>query len=379
MSLAARWAHPEGHLWRGIVETARGVFTILIEDESDQEVDEKEYSWQVFQGHWFKDKSIKLLTSGGALTLSKAKKAALMEVRKLSGHLGKNPHPVGLGTGAQGMSLAALARKVADFNRKIRREAARFRKPNRESLTAIFLMGIPAAGKSTLTRKRYGADARYLIIDPDEIAEKLPGYSPKDPQITHGEASRLAEEQWQGALRARDRNIIFDGTGTKAEKLVRRMKEAKAAGYSTKLLYVTIPLELALRRNQERPRTVPEHIVLEKAAQINETYETVKPFADSIEEVDTTKQGNPKLSRVQRRAAQFVAQGRSRAEVQALLAAEFPEVRIAQGLTPSVRKCPNCSEAVRFNGRRTVNGRRGVLIYDCVTCGKSYAQRRHLE
>ena len=279
------------------------------------------------------------------------------------------------GEPAQGASLASLKRKVDDFNRKIRREAAHFPKPNQESLTAIFLMGIPAAGKSTLTRKRYGADARYLIIDPDEIAEKLPGHSPKDPQITHGEASRLAEEQWQGALKARDRNVIFDGTGTKAEKLVRRMKEAKAAGYRTKLLYVTIPLELALRRNQERPRTVPEHIVLEKAAQINETYETVKPFADSIEEVDTTKGTNP--SRVERRRSQLTAQGRSQAEVRALLAAEFPEARKAQGLTPSVRKCPNCSEAVRYNGRRTVNGRRGVLTYNC-QCGKTFADAEML-
>lgn len=160
---------------------------------------------------------------------------------------------------------------------------------------AVMMMGLPAAGKSTLVRKRHGADPTYLIIDPDEYSAGLPGYDPKRPELVHAEGAKLAEADWQRAIAAKDRHIIFDGTGTKAEKLVRRMKEAKAAGYRVKLLYVVVPLEVSITRNLARDRTVPESLIREKAAQINETFETVRPHADEIEVVDNSRAQNPRL------------------------------------------------------------------------------------
>ena len=388
--------------------------------------------------------------------------------------------------GAGGARLAALKKKVEAFNARILREVASSPKPNAAALTATLLMGLPAAGKSTLIRKRHGADPNYVIVDPDEIAEGLPGYDPKDPQITHAEASKLAEAKWQNVLKTRDRNIIFDGTGTKAEKLIRRAKEAKNANYHVRLLYVTVPLELSLSRNKERPRTVPEHIIIEKAAQINEAYDAVKSHVDSIEVVDNSKtpnfilpgaagmafkfarkfaRGRPKSLKEAamrglenprleiRPSGKFIREritdpktgaltahtrshrsemvqdyaestsrgkpgfysfmrtgesgkhrlilarvkGTGRMETQSILHPPSEKVMLEKrfctsvrmgrprarpnpsGEPPVMRICPKCEGPVLYNGRRTVNGRRGVLVYHCEPCGKNYAPREDVE
>ncbi len=203
------------------------------------------------------------------------------------------------------------ARKIVEaFNSKVHKQfgtgVKRVKKGKQDNpqLVAIFTMGLPAAGKSTLVKGRYGNDENWTIVDPDAIAEGLPGYDPKAPQLVHAQASKLAEEAFKYTIENKITNLVLDTTGTKADKLVRRMKEARKAGYKIRLLFVTVPLEISLARNNARDRTVPESVVLEKAAMVNEAFNTAKKTADEVEVVDNSPipmgvssnpQGNPLL------------------------------------------------------------------------------------
>jgi len=80
------------------------------------------------------------------------------------------------------------ARKIVDtFNAKVHKQfgkgvkRVKRGKQTNPQLIAIFTMGLPAAGKSTLVKGRYGNNENWTIVDPDAIAEGLPGYDPKAP------------------------------------------------------------------------------------------------------------------------------------------------------------------------------------------------------
>ena len=64
--------------------------------------------------------------------------------------------------------------------------------------------------------------------------------------------------------------------------MVRRMEQAREAGYSIEILYVKVDLEVALKRNSERERTVPEHIVIEKSRDIETSMKITSQYADKV-------------------------------------------------------------------------------------------------
>ena len=64
--------------------------------------------------------------------------------------------------------------------------------------------------------------------------------------------------------------------------MVRRMEQAREAGYSIEILYVKVDLEVALQRNSERERTVPERIVIEKSRDIETSMKITSQYADKV-------------------------------------------------------------------------------------------------
>ena len=185
-------------------------------------------------------------------------------------------------------SLTKAITSVDRFNAKLHQEYGHTTPRNPSKLTVIFTMGLPASGKSTIVQQRYGGRPDYVIIDPDAIAARLPGYDPKAPQLVHEQASAIAEEAFHKALSAKSQNIVLDKTGTKSDKLIRRVEEARKAGYLVRMMFVTVPLEVSLARNRIRKRVVPEAVIIEKGAQIHKTFEAVKPHFDEVEVIDNT-------------------------------------------------------------------------------------------
>lgn len=56
--------------------------------------------------------------------------------------------------------------------------------------------------------------------------------------------------------------IIRDGTGDDYHKIVNQKREAEAHGYDTYMIFVTTTLETSLARNRQRPRKLPDDLVI---------------------------------------------------------------------------------------------------------------------
>ncbi len=149
----------------------------------------------------------------------------------------------------------------------------------------IFMMGLPAAGKS------YWRDANLTgctIIDPDAVKETHPDYDPRNPGPLHAWSNEVCEAQFAAAIASPEGKWVVDGTGTNSDKMLRRIRQAADAGYTTHLVFVRCTLATSLRRNAARVRNVPTEIVREKARDISTAYEIVSTIAPltSIDIVD---------------------------------------------------------------------------------------------
>lgn len=149
---------------------------------------------------------------------------------------------------------------------------------------AIFMMGLPAAGKSTFARKHY---PDLAILDCDAIKESHPDYDPKNPGALHAWSKQKLAVQFAEALLA-GKDFVHDGTGTSVENLIAKMRAAQGAGFSADLVYVTVPMSVSLRRNAARPRVVPECVIREKAEQVATAFELVSREADSVQVFDNS-------------------------------------------------------------------------------------------
>jgi len=148
----------------------------------------------------------------------------------------------------------------------------------------VFTMGLPAAGKSTVAVERFGDT--HTMIDPDAIKESHPDYNPARPQDLHQWSQEVAEQMFAAAVESGDGRWVVDGTGTNAEKMVRRIKQSKAAGFTVRLVYVVCSLQTSIARNAARPRVVPVDVIIGKARDIATAFEIVAPFADTVETID---------------------------------------------------------------------------------------------
>ena len=145
-------------------------------------------------------------------------------------------------------------------------------------MKAIFMMGGPAAGKSTVRQRDY---AGLAVVDCDEIKREHPDYDEKNPSATHDWSSAEATRRFYAALGA-GVDVVFDGTGNTAEKYVAFINAAQAAGYATEVCYVATDLATALARNARRARVVPEAVVRERHARVATSFEIVSRYADGV-------------------------------------------------------------------------------------------------
>ena len=154
---------------------------------------------------------------------------------------------------------------------------------NTAANTVTFLMGLPAAGKSTWVNANLAAT--HNVIDPDAVKESHPDYDPKNPAPLHAWSKEVTEAMWVEALAQQSGKHAIDGTGTNAESMVRKINQARRAGYSIELVFVKVSLATSLERNAKRERNVPEHIIRSKALDVQTAFEIVAPYADSVIEV----------------------------------------------------------------------------------------------
>ncbi len=146
----------------------------------------------------------------------------------------------------------------------------------------VFMMGLPAAGKSTVSKAMFPEHTR---LDPDEMKEQIAGYVPARAYEVHEQSMQMFEAAFLNACASMVGQYVVDGTGVNAEAMVRRIRQAQAMGFSTKLVYVTCSLATSIERANARERKVPEYVIREKAQNIATSFEIVSAYVGEVQVV----------------------------------------------------------------------------------------------
>ena len=143
---------------------------------------------------------------------------------------------------------------------------------------AFFLAGGPGSGKSYVVRYSTGGTG-LKVVNSDDVFEKYlkdAGVSMKmgseDPRrdVLRGKAKKVTQSRKDNYLNGRI-GLIIDGTGKKYDNIAKQKAELESLGYDCYMIFVNTSIDVALERNQNRARTVPEDIVITswKAVQNN--------------------------------------------------------------------------------------------------------------
>ena len=160
-------------------------------------------------------------------------------------------------------------------------------------LKAIFLAGGPGSGKTWVTRGLYGIPKKMnfsagglklvnqdtelemllkkyfgttdLDNMPEELFADITGvdFKGKDVDMNSGMrayAKDLTKARMESYVRGR-LGVIVDGTGHKYQSIAGKKQKMEDLGYDCYMVFVNTSLEIAMQRNKERDRVVPEKIV----------------------------------------------------------------------------------------------------------------------
>ena len=135
---------------------------------------------------------------------------------------------------------------------------------------AFFLAGGPGSGKSYVVRRTTGGTG-LKIVNSDPAFEshlKKAGLSLKMPpeeferkEKVRAHAKKITAKQKINYLEGR-LGLIIDGTGKDADRIINQKASLEELGYDTYMIFVNTSLDVALKRNEERPRSLQKQIVL---------------------------------------------------------------------------------------------------------------------
>ena len=160
-------------------------------------------------------------------------------------------------------------------------------------LKCIFLAGGPGSGKSYTAKEIFGVGKSDIssvsagglkVLSSDvafEQALKKNGINPKDladiekndPNFwayiagdtgdsIRNRSKQITQKQ-QAFYEAGRLGMIIDGTGDEVLKIRNKMDKAEKLGYDCYMVFVNTSLEVAIKRNAERSRSLPESLVRE--------------------------------------------------------------------------------------------------------------------
>ena len=135
---------------------------------------------------------------------------------------------------------------------------------------AIFMAGGPGSGKSYVTRRTTGGSGLKIVNSDDafETMMKKAGLSLKMPpeeeerkDVVRGKAKTLTVKRHENFVEGR-LGLVIDSTGKDSAKIIEHKSMLEELGYDTYMIFVNTSLDVALQRNAERPRSLPEPIVV---------------------------------------------------------------------------------------------------------------------
>ncbi len=135
---------------------------------------------------------------------------------------------------------------------------------------AVFLAGGPGSGKSFIVGKTSLKALGFRLINSDDAFEKglkKAGLTTDADDIAsaQGQAVRATAKSLTGKMLARSlegrMGIVVDGTGKDYKKIKRQVDMVRKLGYGVHMIFVNTDLDTALKRNQMRPRSLPDDMV----------------------------------------------------------------------------------------------------------------------
>lgn len=134
---------------------------------------------------------------------------------------------------------------------------------------AYFLAGGPGSGKTFVTSNAFAGLGLKLVNSDDILTRYLnkEGLSLKMPEK---EKIKRDELRQKAKITTQDRldlylegrlGLIMDGTARDYVKISTHQRLFRLLGYQTIMMFINTSLDVALERNANRPRSVPENIV----------------------------------------------------------------------------------------------------------------------
>jgi len=124
---------------------------------------------------------------------------------------------------------------------------------NRENKLSIILLGAPGVGKSTfITNNILSKNRNIKIFSTDDISLTFT----KDPNVYKSNSSELNIKRLMSYIKT-GRSYIYDTTGTQKDNITNVILESKKYDYTIILIQIMGTLDLSIKQNKMRNRTVP--------------------------------------------------------------------------------------------------------------------------
>mgnify|MGYP003970420253 FL=1 len=134
---------------------------------------------------------------------------------------------------------------------------------------AFFLAGGPGSGKSFVTAGAFGgtglktvnSDAAFeRAMKKGNLSLKMPDEEEYFRNIVRAKAKMTTATQLDTYIQGR-LGLVIDATGRDLNTINSQKRQLDLIGYDSYMIFVNTSLEVALERNKNRPRTIPEYVV----------------------------------------------------------------------------------------------------------------------
>ena len=197
---------------------------------------------------------------------------------------------------------------------------------------AFFLAGGPGSGKSYVVKKTTGGTG-LKSVNSDEAFEHLlkkAGLSLKMPP-EESERKEVQRQRSKDITKARQSNylegrlgVVIDGTGKDANKILGQKSGLEELGYDTYMILVNTSLDVALQRNAERSRSIPEPIVVKSWKDVQANIgKFSNMFRAGFIVVDNNNAGEDILKEVEKRVRGLLRKKVKNTRAQSWMAAEL--------------------------------------------------------
>ena len=132
------------------------------------------------------------------------------------------------------------------------------------------MAGGPGSGKSYVVKRTTGGLGMKILNSDDHFERllkdagldaKMPPEEKQPRDVARARAKQLTIAQRKNYLFGR-LGLIIDGTGKDYDKIAYQARELEGLGYDTHMIFVNTSLDVALQRNKERDRSVPEPLAV---------------------------------------------------------------------------------------------------------------------